>query len=247
MAAVAVRKTPFRSHLCKNGPFYQDRLGTNTGKTFLKTISAGPIVHGFDSFRGLPEDWAGRDGMKKGTFDVNGRKPTVPDNVVLHPGWFNETLPKFILEQLVLVEREDEEQQGEEDDEEQGEEDDEEALAEADVEGAGERAAAGGAGGGGGGGGGAGGGAVVSYVHVDCNLFPSVYESLALLSPWFVKGTVLLFDDWFFHDGWEQGESKAWQQLAAERGIGAEKLPLIVCSSIFLTYVLSLSWQIFVS
>jgi hypothetical protein len=60
-------------------------------------------VHGFDSFRGLPEDWAGRDGMKKGTFDVNGRKPTVPDNVVLHPGWFNETLPKFILEQLVLV------------------------------------------------------------------------------------------------------------------------------------------------
>ena len=63
----------------------------------------------------------------------------------------------------------------------------------------------------------------MSYVHVDCNLFSSVYESLALLSPWFVKGTVLLFDDWLFHDGWEQGESKAWQQLAAERGIGAGK------------------------
>ena len=84
-------------------------------------------------------------------------------------------------------------------------------------------------------------------VHVDCNLFPSVYESLALLSPWFVKGTVLLFDDWFFHDGWEQGESKAWQQLAAERGIGTEKTALNFCSSIFLTSVPSLSWQIFVS
>ena len=46
-------------------------------------------VHGFDSFEGLPESWAGFD---KGTFAVNGL-PAVRDNVILHKGWFDESLP----------------------------------------------------------------------------------------------------------------------------------------------------------
>jgi hypothetical protein len=50
-------------------------------------------VHGFDSFRGLPEDWIESEG--KGTYDRHGKPPAVRENVALHPGWFEETLPAF--------------------------------------------------------------------------------------------------------------------------------------------------------
>lgn len=54
-------------------------------------------VHGFDSFRGLPEDWFGT-AETKGKFDLAGKLPQVPSNVTLHAGWFNETLPRFLAE-----------------------------------------------------------------------------------------------------------------------------------------------------
>lgn len=51
---------------------------------------------GFDSFQGLPEDW---DSLRpKGTFHVMGAIPLYDDpRVTLHKGWFNETLPTFVL------------------------------------------------------------------------------------------------------------------------------------------------------
>jgi hypothetical protein len=53
-------------------------------------------LHGFDSFEGLPEDWDAR--RPQGTFDVRGALPKFDDpRVVLHKGWFNETLPAFAL------------------------------------------------------------------------------------------------------------------------------------------------------
>jgi hypothetical protein len=61
-------------------------------------------LHGFDSFEGLPEDWDAR--RPKGEFDVGGRIPEFDDaRVVLHKGWFEETLPSFALperDRLVL-------------------------------------------------------------------------------------------------------------------------------------------------
>ena len=52
-------------------------------------------VHGFDSFQGLPEAWAGtKEGA--GAFDRRGRLPKVPPNVRLHVGWFDATLPAFL-------------------------------------------------------------------------------------------------------------------------------------------------------
>ena len=54
------------------------------------------IVHGFDSFEGLPEDWLWWD--VKGKFNLHGKLPEVPKNVKLHKGWFHETLPKFLVE-----------------------------------------------------------------------------------------------------------------------------------------------------
>ncbi len=52
-------------------------------------------VHGFDSFAGLPEAWAGtKEGA--GAFALGGRAPRVAANVALHVGWFDATLPGFL-------------------------------------------------------------------------------------------------------------------------------------------------------
>lgn len=51
-------------------------------------------VYGFDSFEGLPEDW--RAGFEKGTFKTE-ELPTVNNNIKLINGWFEDTLPPFIV------------------------------------------------------------------------------------------------------------------------------------------------------
>ena len=54
------------------------------------------FVHGFDSFEGLPEAWNPREGA--GAYSTGGRLPRVDDNVVLHRGWFEDTLPPFFAQ-----------------------------------------------------------------------------------------------------------------------------------------------------
>jgi hypothetical protein len=53
------------------------------------------IIHGFDSFRGLPERWTGsKEGA--GAFDVGGVPPAIAaSNVEFHVGWFSDTVPVF--------------------------------------------------------------------------------------------------------------------------------------------------------
>src|SRR5712692_11036521 len=62
-------------------------FGVFTGGTirFIARRAGGRLIHGFDSFAGLPEAWAGF-GLRGRTFDVRGRLPRVPANVRLHPG-----------------------------------------------------------------------------------------------------------------------------------------------------------------
>ena len=50
-------------------------------------------VHGFDSFEGLPEAWHEEP---KGSYTTKGNLPMVPDNVRLHAGWFENSLPEFL-------------------------------------------------------------------------------------------------------------------------------------------------------
>jgi tetratricopeptide (TPR) repeat protein len=50
-------------------------------------------VHGFDSFEGLPETWHENP---QGLYSTDGELPKVPENVILHKGWFEDTLPKFL-------------------------------------------------------------------------------------------------------------------------------------------------------
>jgi len=50
-------------------------------------------IHGFDSFQGLPEDWKANE--PAGSYSTRGKLPEVPEHVVLHAGWFEQTLPEF--------------------------------------------------------------------------------------------------------------------------------------------------------
>ena len=55
--------------------------------------SSGWRIDAFDSFEGLPETW--RDGYEKGKF-ARGKLPEVADNVCLHVGLFDNSLPEFL-------------------------------------------------------------------------------------------------------------------------------------------------------
>lgn len=64
------------------------------------------MLHGFDSFEGLPTQWA--PGRPAGSFSLNRVPPTFPDRRVrLFTGWFTETLPRYEwpagFEQLIVT------------------------------------------------------------------------------------------------------------------------------------------------
>ena len=69
-------------------------FGVATGTTInhIARLSGGRIIHGFDGFTGLPEDW--RSGFQAGKFAQH--IPAVEKNVTLHVGLFSETLPQFV-------------------------------------------------------------------------------------------------------------------------------------------------------
>jgi hypothetical protein len=70
-------------------------FGVGRGKSIRWIGShADRIVHGFDSFEGLPEYW---NGNPVGAF-AQSKLPKAPDNVQFHVGMFDETIPKFLTE-----------------------------------------------------------------------------------------------------------------------------------------------------
>jgi tetratricopeptide (TPR) repeat protein len=72
-------------------------FGVRWGTTIRQIAArAGQDVHGFDTFTGLPENWHEHPA---GTYSTEGQLPPVPDNVHLHAGLFEETLPPFLAAQ----------------------------------------------------------------------------------------------------------------------------------------------------
>ena len=51
------------------------------------------VIHGFDSFLGFPEYF---DGTGSDYHNYKGKPPSVKKNVILHNGYFKDTLPEFI-------------------------------------------------------------------------------------------------------------------------------------------------------
>ncbi len=62
---------------------------------YIAALAKEKIIHGFDTFYGLPEKWGGT-AYAKNAFDTNGRLPRVPKNVTLHKGAFDKTLPEWL-------------------------------------------------------------------------------------------------------------------------------------------------------
>jgi tetratricopeptide (TPR) repeat protein len=65
----------------------------NSIRQIAALVDSKQIVHGFDSFEGLPEIWHHEP---KGSYTTKGEIPAVPSNVQLHAGWFEDTLPAFL-------------------------------------------------------------------------------------------------------------------------------------------------------
>lgn len=134
-------------------------FGVFSGTSINYIASKTPqTVHGFDSFEGLPEFW--RDGFDKGAFEVPAL-PKVRTNVMLHKGWFDNTLPQF-----VKIHHD-----------------------------------------------------AIALLHVDCDLYSSTKTIFAFLGERIVKGTVIVFDEYFNYPMWQHGEFKAFQEFIQERGV----------------------------
>ena len=130
-------------------------FGVYQGSTInLIASSTDSKVHGFDSFEGLPENW--REDFPKGAFKV-AALPAVRQNVVLHKGWFSDTLPEFLKQHTE----------------------------------------------------------VVSFLHVDCDLYSSTQTVFSALEDRLTPGTVIVFDEYFNYVGWQEGEYKAFMEFTA--------------------------------
>jgi Macrocin-O-methyltransferase (TylF) len=72
-------------------------FGVFTGGTirFIARRIDPRTIHGFDSFKGLPEAWSGWN-LGSGAFDLKGRLPRVPKSVRLHRGYFEESVPTWL-------------------------------------------------------------------------------------------------------------------------------------------------------
>ncbi|WP_448206176.1 protein arginine N-methyltransferase [Azospirillum sp. sgz302134] len=70
-------------------------FGVRRGTSVNQIAEAVPnqTVHGFDSFEGLPEAWVNEP---QGVLTTGKQLPDVRPNVVLHAGWFEDTLPPFL-------------------------------------------------------------------------------------------------------------------------------------------------------
>ena len=74
-------------------------FGVRHGNTISQIAKlAQQPVHGFDSFEGIPENWQlGEKIEAKGSYSTKGILPEVPKQVQLHVGWFDQTLPQFLM------------------------------------------------------------------------------------------------------------------------------------------------------
>jgi hypothetical protein len=74
---------------------YNLEFGVWIGTTINYFSKYVNTIYGFDSFKGLKEDWTGTT-FPKGTFNLNGKLPKLNKNVVPIIGWVQDTLCPFL-------------------------------------------------------------------------------------------------------------------------------------------------------
>ena len=88
----AIKKFDKESLFLEFGVFKGDTINLFAKK--LKKINAE--IFGFDSFKGLKDEWMTEEFNPPGTFDLKGKKPRVEKNVKLVDGWVEETTKNFL-------------------------------------------------------------------------------------------------------------------------------------------------------
>lgn len=79
-------------HVTTNGLYLKFGVNRAVWTNYIADKITPITIHGFDSFEGMPEVWYNLD---VGFNTLHGILPKVRKNVILHKGWFNETIPKF--------------------------------------------------------------------------------------------------------------------------------------------------------
>lgn len=64
----------------------------------------------------------------------------------------------------------------------------------------------------------------VDLLHVDCDLYSATVTVLREVGPRLRPGSVVVFDEYFNHPGWERGEFLAWSEFVQRSGITYEYL-----------------------
>lgn len=57
--------------------------------------------------------------------------------------------------------------------------------------------------------------AMVSFLHVDCDLYSSTKTVFSSLADRLIPGTIVVFDEYFNYPGWQEGEYKAFMEFVA--------------------------------
>jgi len=77
--------------------FYLE-FGVWKGRTINYLSRFVKEIYGFDSFKGLREDWVGVENKPKGKFDLGEKIPSLNKNVLPVKGWIQDTLEIFLQE-----------------------------------------------------------------------------------------------------------------------------------------------------
>ncbi|CAO5679052.1 MAG: hypothetical protein HEEMFOPI_01216 [Holosporales bacterium] len=142
-------------------------MGVATGRTinFIAALKPKEIIHGFDSFEGLPQDWDRKDrAYNQSVFAYKSPYPDVPvlKNVLLYKGWFRDILPRFKRD--ILKENH------------------------------------------------------IAFLHIDCDIYESTKDVFDTLGENIVKGTIIIFDEFYNYDSYEKNEYKAFIEFIQRTG-----------------------------
>ena len=191
------------------------------------------VIHGFDSFEGLPEDWHngqicennGRLIHEKGAFSMNGQVPEMDKvcqglelkqkkkgqfnnkkkipTVVFHKGWFHETVPQYLQQTSTSNTSPPRPPPPNVDDTSTTSSPPHAPLLLPPPH---RRPM------------------IVAFVHADADLYSSTRTFLNFLCQYkvLVKGSILVFDEYWNYPNWQQGEYMAWQEITQQYHIEYE-------------------------
>lgn len=80
----STKEVSIKGHWCE--------FGVRAGRSLHWLIDKYPtqVIHAFDSWQGLPQDWDHGTGK---VADMSCEPPIVPEHIQLHKGWFKDTIP----------------------------------------------------------------------------------------------------------------------------------------------------------